>query len=100
MKCHPLGLAALLSFGLHVHAALVHVDVSSDGDIAVDVGMKPQSFSRPERGRSGQPVRTSGKTAHKLEEYQVDLDYEIHGGVLSVIKTGSLPSMTAKRNLD
>ncbi|KAI4267859.1 MAG: hypothetical protein L6R35_006820, partial [Caloplaca aegaea] len=83
MKCHPLGLAALLSFALHVHAASVHVDVSNDGDIAVDVGMKPKSFSHPERQRSGQPVHTSGKTAHKLEEYQVDLDYEIHGGVLS-----------------
>ncbi|KAI4122739.1 MAG: hypothetical protein LQ341_007275, partial [Variospora aurantia] len=83
MKCHPLGLAALLSFALHVHAASVHVDVSNDGDIAVDVGMKPKSFSRPERQRSGQPVHTSGKTAHKLEEYQVDLEYEIHGGVLS-----------------
>ncbi|KAL8875091.1 MAG: hypothetical protein Q9198_006502, partial [Flavoplaca austrocitrina] len=83
MKCHTLGFAALLSFGLHLHAASVHVDVSSDGDIAVDVGAKPKSFSRPERGRSGQPIRTSGKTAHKLEEYQVDLDNGIHGGVLS-----------------
>ncbi|KAL8916037.1 MAG: hypothetical protein Q9172_006492 [Xanthocarpia lactea] len=83
MKCHPLGLVALLSFALHVHAALVHVDVSSDGDIAVDVGMKPKSFSHIGRARSGQPVRTSRKTAHRLEEYQVDLDYEIHGGVLS-----------------
>lgn len=88
MKCHPLGLAALLSFALHVHAASVHVDVSNDGDIAVDVGMKPKSFSRPERQRSGQPVHTSGKTAHKLEEYQVDLEYEIHGGVLSVSNIG------------
>ncbi|KAL8877060.1 MAG: hypothetical protein Q9198_004852 [Flavoplaca austrocitrina] len=83
MKCHPLGFAALLSFGLHVQAALVHVDVSSDGDIAVDVGTKPKSSSRPERGRSGQPIHTSRKTAHKLEEYQVDLESGIHGGVLS-----------------
>ncbi|KAL9016553.1 MAG: hypothetical protein Q9180_008794 [Flavoplaca navasiana] len=83
MKCHSLGFVALLSFGLLVQASLVHVDVSSDGDIAVDVGTKPKSFSRPERGRSGRPIHTSGKTAHKLEEYQVNLGYEIHGGILS-----------------
>lgn len=91
MKCHALGFAALLSFGLHVHAAAVHVDVASDGDIAVDVDMKPKTPSRPGRGHSGRPVYPSRKAAHDLEEYQVKLSSHVHAGKLSVSGMGGLP---------
>lgn len=84
MRCHWLGFATLLAFALHVHAASVHVDVSWDEDIAVDVDMKPKTSLGPERGQSGQSVYPSRKAAHVLEDYQVDLGYEIHAGLLSV----------------
>ncbi|KAL8830863.1 MAG: hypothetical protein Q9170_005546 [Blastenia crenularia] len=83
MKCFRLGFVALFSFGLHVQAASVHVDVSSGGGIVVDVDMKTKSSSRRERGQSRETVHPQRKAAHDLDEYQVDLGYEIHGGVLS-----------------
>ncbi|KAG7008972.1 hypothetical protein G7Y79_00004g015560 [Physcia stellaris] len=76
-------IAALLSFGLHVQAVSVHLDVSDDGDIALDVGMKPKLASPLERGQSSPPVYPSRHAAKVLEEYQVDLDYEVHAGTLS-----------------
>ena len=94
MRCHSSGFATLLAFALHVHAAVVHVDVSRDGDIAVDVNMKPKSSLRSERGQSGQPVYAPRKAAHVLEDYQVDLEYEIHAGLLSVSQMDSLPKGT------
>ncbi|KAL8653528.1 MAG: hypothetical protein Q9226_003817 [Calogaya cf. arnoldii] len=83
MKYNALGFVALLSLGLHAHAASVRVDVASDGEIAVDVDMKPETGSRTERGHSDRPVHPSTKAAHDLAEYTVDLDYEIHGGTVS-----------------
>ena len=84
MRYHSLGLATLLAFGLHVYAAAVHVDVSRDGDIAVDVDTKPKSSLRSERRQSAQHGFPSKKAAHVLEDYQVNLGYEIHAGTLSV----------------
>ena len=94
MKCHPLGFAALLTLALRVHTAFVHVDVSANQDVAIDVNNKPKSASRPERGQSSQPVYRPRKVAHILKDYEVDLDYEIHGGVLSVSQSDSIPKGT------
>ena len=90
MKCRSLGLVALLPFAAHVHAA-VHIDVSHDGDISVDMAMEPKSSLRPERGQSSQSIYPSRNAAHVLEDYKVDLEYEIHGGVLSVSERDKLP---------
>ncbi len=84
MRCQGLGFVALLALGLQVHASFVHVDVSRDGDVAVDVDMKRKVSARPERQQSGKPIYPPRKTAHVLEDYQVDLEYEIHAGFPSV----------------
>ena len=84
MKCLSLSYAALFASDLRVHAASVHLGNSNDGNIAIDMDMKPGSASGPERGHSSQPVHSSKKTIHFLEDYQVRLDYEIHAGKLSV----------------
>lgn len=71
MRVHSLGFVALSGFGLLVDAGLIHVDV------AVNVDTKQQSSENAKPGQSGKPVRV-------LEDYQVDLEYEIHSGSLSV----------------
>lgn len=75
----------LSALPLVVSALGLNVDASHNGDVAVEIDMG--RFSAPHRlpedvaPKSEQGWRITSK---KLEEYQVDIGYEIHQGFLTV----------------
>src|SRR5689334_16540907 len=83
-------LTALAAQGLLASATSIHVDVSQDGDIAVDLNTDPRPAPRvptakqSERTRTREQGRKGSVKPLELKENQVDLWYEVHQGFLSV----------------
>ena len=84
MKYLPLGFLALSIHAVIANANRVHVDISQNGDIAVDIDNNKASPTRQKPERVDKPIYPSRNKAHVLEKYEVDLGYEIHSGLLSV----------------
>lgn len=80
-----LGLLGLTTLSFLAEANVVHVGVSQNGDVAVEIDTKQQEApTAPKRGRLDKPIYAPRQRAHVLDKYEVDLDYEIHSGLLSV----------------
>ena len=67
-----------------VSAGTVHLDISSSGDVAVDIDTHAQKSTSFPEARAKKSFRPRRPKAQILEDYQVDLYYEIHQGFLSV----------------
>jgi hypothetical protein len=91
MKIYSLTSFTLSALPVLAAARSIHVDVSNDGEIAVDVtGVNSNEFSLhrtgEERHFKGQNTRKlpNGFKNRELGEHQVDLGYEIHQGLILV----------------
>ena len=92
MRAFSLAFAAFAAHGFLVAAATIHVDVSHEGDIELDLDTTAPSASRSgsarqvnHRGRAPTLPRSRVATdGPKLGEFDVDLYYEIHRGFPSV----------------
>jgi len=87
MKLQMGGFLALTIFAFLAKAGHVHVDVSDNGDVAVDIDTTPQRSSSSARVRPAmpeKPIYPSRQHAHIIADDEVDLGYEIHKGFLSV----------------
>jgi len=82
MKSHSFALIALWAFSSLASASVMHLDISQDGDIALDLDTKQKKEESPKRSRTAKPVYGPRGTAHVLDEYDIDLDYETHRGFL------------------
>jgi hypothetical protein len=84
MKTGFLTVAALSAFSLFVNARVLHLDVSDGGDVSVDIDLDQKPSGRTRRGSTDRAVPPLLKKVRTLADYQVDLDYEVHQGFLTV----------------
>lgn len=75
-----------VAFGLLVSASL-HIDISSDGDVAIELDtdqVKHPHQGLPKQSKIHNPVFLNHKKLHVLKADEIDLGYEVHAGFPSV----------------
>jgi hypothetical protein len=84
MKSHSFTLIGLWAFSLLANAGEVHIDISSDGDVALDVNTEEQIIAdRPRRQRAARPVyKPRNKPQVFDDDYIVDIWPGKHRGFL------------------
>ncbi|KAL8991566.1 MAG: hypothetical protein Q9169_007832, partial [Polycauliona sp. 2 TL-2023] len=83
MRYRAVGFVALLSLGLQAESASVHIDVSSNGDVELDMDLKPKLHLPSGRGQYKQSPPLSNGAARAAEDFVINLGYEVHAGKLS-----------------
>jgi len=73
-------LYVLVTFTITVWAAVIHINVPTEGGVSVDIDADSSNLRSKPAGLKSSP----SFQARVLGDYQVDLDYEIHQGFLSV----------------